>query len=404
MSDKRFSRRKFLAASGVAAGLATAPAFIRAQTRSSAPIKIGVNLPTSGVFALVGQEANIGIKMYMESIKYTAAGRKIEVIFEDETVQVNTAVAKARKLLENDKVHALLGGVATPVIYATAPLIVKEQTPYIITVGGGAEITRKSKRNDFSFRTSYNIWAMTYPFAKWVAQNQTKKVYIFCPDFAAGREFADAFKAGFTEAGGTIVGESYAPLASPDFVPFLTKVAEAKPEGVFGFWAASAAIRYLKAADQLGLNRTSKLFLTGFANDYDTLPETGNAAIGSISVHPWNLDLPNPANQAFVKNYLAANNNKTPSYLPLFGWDAMRAVVAAIDKVKGDVEDKRKFAAAFKGIGFDSPRGRMQIDANTHDVVQDLYVRETVAGGRTMPMSKVIATLTKASDPFPDKG
>ena len=144
--------------------------------------------------------------------------------------------------------------------------------------------------------------------------------------------------------------------------------------------------------------------LSGFSVDYDTLSETGNAAIGATSVHVWNLDLPNASNQAFVKAYRAANNDKTPSYLPLFGWDAMHAVVAAVEKVKGDVEDKKKFAAAFKGLVFDSPRGRIQIDAHTHDIVQDLYVRETVAGGRSMPVSKVIATLPKAADPFPDKG
>ena len=305
MSEKKFTRRDVLTIAGAAAGTMMAPGIIRAQSRSSATIKVGVNLPTSGVFALVGQEANKGIQMYLESIKHTVAGRKIEAIFEDETVQVNVGVAKARKLLENDGVHALIGGVATPVIYATAPLIIKAQTPYIITVGGGAEITRKSKRNDYSFRTSYNIWAQTYPFAKWIAQNKTKKVYIFCPDYAAGKEFAEAFKSGFTEGGGTIVGESYAPLATPDFVPFLTKVAESKPEGIFGFWAASAAIRFLKAADQLGINRTSTLYLSGFAVDYDTLPETANAAIGAISVHSWNLDLPNAANQAFVKAYEA---------------------------------------------------------------------------------------------------
>ena len=137
--------------------------------------------------------------------------------------------------------------------------------------------------------------------------------------------------------------------------------------------------------------------------DYDTLPETANAAIGAISVHSWNLDLPNAANQAFVKAY-EAKHKATPSYLPLFGWDAMRAVVAAVEKVKGNVEDKPKFAAAFKGLTFDSPRGRMSIDANTHDIVQDLYIRETVAGGKTMPVSKVIATLPNAADPFPDKG
>ncbi len=245
MEKKQFTRRKFLSTSAAAGVALAAPGLIQAQSRSSAPIKVGVNLPTSGVFAQVGQNAIVGMKMYMESIKGRAAGRPVELIIEDETVQVNVGVAKARKLLENDKVHALLGGVATPVIYATAPLVIKERTPYIITVGGGSEITRPAKRNKYTVRTSYNIWAQAYPFAKWVAQNKTKKAYIFCPDYAAGKEFADAFRAGFTEAGGTITGESYAPLASPDFLPFVLKVAETKPEAVFGFWAASAAVRYL---------------------------------------------------------------------------------------------------------------------------------------------------------------
>ncbi|MDO8299479.1 ABC transporter substrate-binding protein [Lacisediminimonas sp.] len=402
MEKKQITRRKFLSTSAAAGVALAAPGLIQAQTRSTAPIKVGVNLPTSGVFAQVGQNAIVGMKMYMESIKGKAAGRPVELIIEDETVQVNVGVAKARKLLENDKVHALLGGVATPVIYATAPLVIKERTPYIITVGGGSEITRPAKRNKYTVRTSYNIWAQAYPFAKWVAQNKTKKAYIFCPDYAAGKEYAEAFRAGFTEAGGTITGESYAPLASPDFLPFVLKVAETKPEAVFGFWAASAAVRYLKAADQVGLNRTARLLLSGFACDYDSLPETGNASIGALSMHAWNLDLPNPENKAFVQSY-TTQFKKPPSYLQLFGWDALRAVVAAAERVKGDVEDKEKFAAAFRGLTFASPRGRMSIDETTGDVVQDLYIRETVAGGRELPKMNVIATLPKAVDPFANK-
>ncbi len=399
MEKNQFSRRKFLATSAAAGVALAAPALIQAQSRSSAPIKLGVNLPTSGVFAQVGQNAIVGMKMYLDSVKSKAAGRPIELIIEDETVQVNVGVAKARKLLENDRVHALLGGVATPVIYATAPLIIKERTPYVITVGGGSEITRPGKRNKYTVRTSYNIWAQAYPFAKWLAQNKLKRAYIFCPDFAAGKEYAAAFRAGFTEGGGTITGESYAPLASPDFLPFVLKVAETKPESVFGFWAASAAVRFLKAADQVGLNRSAKLLLSGFATDYDTLPETGNASIGALSMHAWNLDLPNPENKAFVQGY-TSQFNKPPSYLQLFGWDALRAVAAAAERVKGDVEDKEKFAAAFRGLVFASPRGRMAIDETTGDVVQDLYIRETVAGGRDLPKMNVIATLPKATDPM----
>jgi branched-chain amino acid transport system substrate-binding protein len=401
-TGRKFSRRRFLGTTGVAAGAVISPGILRARTLSSAPIKVGVNLPVSGVYALVGQEANKGIEMYLETINRTAAGRKIEVYYEDETVQVSTGVAHARKLLQQDGVQALLGGVATPIIYATAPLAVRHQTPYVITVGGGAAITRKEKRNPYSFRTSYNIWAETYPFARWIAQNRTKKMYIFCPDYAAGKEFSDAFKAGFASAGGTVVGEFYAPLQTPDFVPLLTKVVDAKPEGVFGFWPAATAIRFLKAADQLGLNRSATLYLTGFSVDYDTLPKTGNSALGTISIHPWNIDLPNKDNQTFVKAY-EGKYQKKPSYLPLFGWDAMHSVVSAIERVKGDVEDKEKFAHAFAGLSFDSPRGRMLIDAHTHDIVQDMYVREAVKGEGDVPTTKVIATLKNAADPFPDR-
>jgi branched-chain amino acid transport system substrate-binding protein len=403
MANSQFSRRKFLTATGAAGCAVLAPSFIRAQTRSSAPIKIGVNLPLSGVFAQVGQNANIGIEMYLESINHTVAGRKIELFIEDETVQVTTGVAKARKLLESDKVHALLGGVATPLIYATAPLVIKARTPFVVTVGGGTEITRPTKRNQYTVRTSYNIWAQSYPFAKWVAQNVTKRAYIFCPDFAAGKEYAEAFRTGFTEAGGTITGESFAPLASPDFLPYVLKVAESKPEAVFGFWAASAAVRFLKAADQVGINRSSKLLLSGFAADYDTLPETGDATIGALSMHNWNLDLPNAENKAFVQSY-TSKFNKPPSYLQLFGWDAIHAVAMAAEKIKGDVEDKEKFAAAFRGLRFASPRGEMVIDPETGDTVQNLYVRETVAGDGGLPTMKVIATLPKAVDPYANKG
>lgn len=399
-----FNRRDLLKLASVGCGTIAAPGLIKAQTKSSAPIKIGVNLPLSGVYALVGQEANKGIQMYLDSIGSIAAGRKIEVIFEDETVQVNTAVSKARKLLESDGVSALLGGVATPVIYATAPLILKEKVPYIVTVGGGAEITRKSKRNPYTFRTSYNIWADIYPFARWMVANGTKKAYVFCPDYAGGREYADAFKAGFTAAGGTITGESYAPLTTTDFVPYLTSVAEAQPDAIFGFWAASAAIRFLTTADQLGLTKKSKLFLSGFGVDYDTLPQTGQATVGSISVHVWNLDLPNGANQSFVSDYAKRFNGAKPSYLPVFGNDAIRATVRAIEKVGGDVEDKAKFAEAFAGLEFDSPRGRIVIDPDTHDIVQTLYVREAVAGTGPIPDLKVIATLPNSKDPFPDAG
>jgi branched-chain amino acid transport system substrate-binding protein len=394
----KITRRNILSTAGGALGAAIAPRFGRSQ--SNAPIRIGILLPSSGPFALVGAEVNVGIDLFLDSINYRAAGRQIVVIKEDETAEVASGVAKARKLLEQDNAHCLIGGATSSILYATLPLVVRAQVPYVVAVAGGAQITRNEHRSPYMCRTSYNAWAITYPFAKYAALNVAKKVHIFCPDFVAGKEYAEAFKKGFTEAGGTIVGETFAPLSTPDFVPYLTQIADSKPEAIFGFWAGSAAIRYLKAFDQLGLKKNIKQLLTGFAVDNDTLPATGNAAVGALSAHIWNYDLNFDANRELVRRY-EAKFSKRPSYLPVWGWDAMRTAVAAIEKVKGDVETQAAFAAAFPGLQFDSPRGSIVVDEHTHDIIEDLYIRETVDGS-PLPENKVIATLSRVKDPLSD--
>ena len=172
-------------------------------------------------------------------------------------------MAKARKLIEKDQVECLIGGSLTSTIYATLPVVVSARTPYLVAMGGGAEVTRKKRRNPFTYRTSYNIWQVGYPFGKYVAEKVTQQVYMTASDYAAGHEWKEAFKAGFSGAGGTIVGEIYPLLGSPDFVPYLTKIAQEGPEGLCAWFVGSDAIRFLQAYDQLGLRQKTKLLMFG---------------------------------------------------------------------------------------------------------------------------------------------
>ena len=139
------TRRQFLT---IMAGAAT-PAVLaprRTYGAASGPLRVGVNIPTTGPIARPAREVLIGLDMYFESIGYTVAGRKLEVIKEDETADVQTGVAKARKLIEKDQVECLIGGSLTSTIYATLPVVVSARTPYLVAMGGGAEVTRKKRR------------------------------------------------------------------------------------------------------------------------------------------------------------------------------------------------------------------------------------------------------------------
>lgn len=391
------TRRTFLGLTGGAVLTAGRPGRTGA---ADGPIKLGINLPTTGPIAIPGREVLIGLDMYFESIGHAVGGRKIELIKEDETADVQSGVAKARKLIEKDQVECLTGGSHTGIIYATIPLIIASRTPYLISVGGGTEITRRKRRNPYTYRTSYNIWQIGFPFGKFVAEKVAKRVHISAADYAAGREWSDAFKAGFTQAGGTVVGEIYPPLGTPDFVPYLTKIAQEKPEATFSFFVGSDAIRFLQAYEQLDLKRHMKLTITGASIDYDTLPATKNAALGAISPHWWNLDLKNPVNERLVAAY-RARYKKTPSALVSWGWDGGQAMVEAIKRVGGDVSNRERLAAAFGGLRIESARGEIEIDRETHDVIQDLYIRETVAGD-PLPVHRVVAKIPRVKDPFPN--
>ena len=87
------------------------------QAAEKGPIKIGYICPSTGNFAQMGMDMVDGFKMFLDEINYTVAGRKIELIVEDEGDSPATAVTKARKLVTADKVHLMAGVFLTPSAY-----------------------------------------------------------------------------------------------------------------------------------------------------------------------------------------------------------------------------------------------------------------------------------------------
>ena len=120
-------RREFLATMGAtAAGLAWKPAPARAA--ESGPIRIGYFGPLTGNFSQTGKDMTDGFMLFWEEVGGKVAGREVKVIVEDSDPEPTGALTKVRRLVEQEKVHTVAGGLLPPP--ATPWLPISSRTRY----------------------------------------------------------------------------------------------------------------------------------------------------------------------------------------------------------------------------------------------------------------------------------
>jgi branched-chain amino acid transport system substrate-binding protein len=372
---------------------AVAPAVAMGQT-----VKLGVIDSYSGPMAGVGEQLDRGIRLYMkEHENDLPPGVKLEIIRRDDTGP-NPAVAKrlAQELITRDHVQLLAGAVFTPNALAIAPLATEAKVPFIIMNAGTSMITTKSP---YIARVSFTLWQSSYPLAEWAAKHGIKQVYSVVSDYGPGIDAEQAFTKGFTANGGQMLGAVRVPLDNPDFVPFLQRAKDAKPDAVFSFVpAGKQATALMKAFGDLGLRSAGiKLIGTGDITTDEELQNMGDVALGVTTMFHYSAAGNRPANLAFVKAYKAMfGPNQVPSFEVVGGYDGMAAIFHVIRAQHGKI-DPDKTMALLKGWKDDaSPRGPIYIDPQTRDIVQNEYLRrvEKVNGQlenvelETIPMVK----------------
>jgi branched-chain amino acid transport system substrate-binding protein len=337
-------------------------------------LKIGLLLPYSKVYAVLGESVTNGMNLYFEQVGMKAGGRSIQLIKEDEENDPQISLTKTRKFIESDKVDLIAGVVSTAVAYGIRDLVDASKTHLVVANAGGNDLTR-ARKSPYIFRASFTSWQVSNPLGKWVADNLSKEAYISAADYAFGHESADAFKESFQAAGGTILGEIYPKLGTTDYAPFLTQIAQAKPTYLYNFYSGADAVNFLKQFGQYGLGKTIKLLGAGFFVEQDVLPAVGDVPLGAVSSLHWGLTLDNPENTAFVANYKAKFGSQA-NVFALQGYDTARTIVEAVNARNGDTSDKEALTKALAAVSFQSPRGAFRFDPATHQVIQDIYIRE----------------------------
>ena len=335
-------------------------------------IRIGLPMPLTGVLATVGQQAVAGARLYMTLHGDTVAGRKVQLIVRDDASIPDVSKRIAQEMIVNDKVH-IIGGGLTPNVLAIAPLVSESKTATVVMVSGTSFVT---ERSPYFVRTSWTHGQQASVLAEWAAKNGSKKVTIVSSDWAPGAEASGVFTEFFTRAGGKVLDTLKVPLANPDFAPFLQRARDTRPDTLFVFVPAGQAAGFAKQFVERGLDKSGiKLIGPGDISDDHDLPGMSEAMIGTITSGFYSADHPSSMNTKYVAAFQKANPNMRPNFISVSAYDGMHLIYQALKKNDGKT-DGDSLIQAMKGMTWESPRGRIAIDPETRDIVQDIYIRK----------------------------
>src|SRR6266567_6589812 len=216
----------------ILAGSALALGSVEAMAQTV--VKIGLINSYTGFVAQAADEGQKAIDLYLKlHEKDLPAGVKLEIIKRDDTSNPEVGKRLAQELIAREHVQLLTGVVLSPVAAAIAPLTAEAKVPLLISIAAaGVQIPRISP---YVARVTFTLWQQGYPIGKWAAEQGWKTGYTAVSDFIPGHDSEASFAKGFTDAGGKIIGAVRMPPQNPDFVPFVQRIKDAKPDVAFFF-------------------------------------------------------------------------------------------------------------------------------------------------------------------------
>jgi branched-chain amino acid transport system substrate-binding protein len=376
---------------GPAAGPSAAP-----STGGGGPVKVGLVVPQSGVYAALGTDMQRGWELWLDGNGGKFGAYTVETVLADEGETPQTGVPAVQKVLQSDGVDVVVGLVNSATALGVADLLKESKKLLVVTNAGAADVTGKA-RTPYIWRTSFtNAQVSAAMGAHLAASGLRAGVYAIAPDYAAGSEVIAGFTSAFEAGGGKVVGQAKTPFGkTSDYQPFLTAIQQSGAKATFCFYSGSEAIMFVKQYQQFGLAGSIPLYGSGFLTEGSVLEQQGDAALGVQTTLHYTDQLDNPANKAFVEAY-KAKYGASPSCFSAQTYDAANVLNRALGTATA--LDGDALAAALGGVGTvdDSPRGPWTFDGQTPR--QNIYLRKVENVGGTL-VNTVVQDLGQQSQP-----
>lgn len=374
----------------------TAPGFALAADDT---IKIGLLATFEGPFTVLGEDGERGAMTAIGEAGGMVGGKKIEIVKGSSDASPDSAVRAARKLVEQDGVKVLIGPLS-----GDEGIAVKD---YAKTQPGVTFINGSSAAQDTTFRDpAENFFRFSTDGAQWMAGLGTyafndkgyKTVATVAEDYSFPYTQVFGFMAEFCKAGGKVPSKSWVPIGNKDY----SSVIAAIPDNVDAIYVAlggADAVNFLTQYQQSG--GSAPLIGGSITVDQTVLTAQGklrDVLVGTPSAGPTADTNDAPAWKAFVEEY-----KKQPGAFPspsLFAhayYVNTKAALIALDEVKDDLSDGGKaFRAALAKVSFDSPTGKVSLDANRNGIA-DIFLTEVSEGADGTLLNKLIKVVPQVN-------
>ena len=392
-------RRKVIQAAAGAGLLQLATPFI-IPARAADTVKIGLDNPLTGTYAAVGKNELIGCQLAIEQInaKGGITGRQAELLVEDSTSgDAGTAVQKARKLIERDKVNFLLGNVNSSLALAMAQVSNEKGVLHIVPGGHTDAVTGASCHWNV-FRICNTTQMEANAVTPSLIKNAGKRWYYITPDYSFGHTLQSGLEKACKAAGGTTIGADLTPLGTTDFSSYLIKAQAAKPDVILFLTQGDDMINALKQAVQFGLDK--RFHLAGGQQELEALEGLPPDARIGTWVFEWYWNQPGVPHVAEFVADIKKKTGRVPTARTWFGFAATWTCALAANNAKS--LDPVKMAKALQGYKLPPEVALMPDGAffreGQNQLIPDLYVGHAQAKGSTEDDLFKVTEVVKGAD------
>src|SRR3954462_1675349 len=251
-----FNRRRFIQATGAAAGAAALgfPAIVRAQGKG--PIRVGLVTVKTGPLASGGIDMERALQQYLKEKNNTLAGRKVELLVADSGGVPAQARTKIQELVERDKIHVMIGPLDTASALAADDYIRSSQL-LTLSVAAADDMTQR-KPNPWFTRGTSTASQCAHPMAEYCYKTLGyRRMVLIADDIAYGHETCAGVQRVFEWGSGKTVQNTFQPLTVPDYGTYLAQL-NRKADAIYLGFAGSNGFRYLRQFNEYGLTGKMK--------------------------------------------------------------------------------------------------------------------------------------------------
>ena len=353
---------------------------LSASVASADVVKVGLIADYTGAFAIWGTQFQQAIEAFQAVNGKTVKGpdgkeHEIQFVYRD---AISAGPEKSKQLAEElvlrEKVKFLAGFDLSPQAMAVADIATQAKIPTVIMNAATASITRSSPN---FVRVSMTSPQHGVTAGRWAAKNGIKTAITAVSDYAPGYDAETYFTKEFEKGGGKVLDKMRMPQQETNYAVYMEKVLQAKPDALFMFLpAGSPSIAFVKAYIERGL-KTAGIKLVGTGETQQILlQQLPDDVVGTVTGFHYTETNTNPENLALKAQLTKMFGEKTvPDIASVAAWDGTNLIYQAVAAL-GPNADGLKYIDFMKGKKLKSPRGPIEIDAETRDITQNLYVRE----------------------------